>query len=152
MSLDLSSYSSTTEGVVYLRKRKPKAFMDDNKEAKTPPQDDSDEEIQLTTDREEQSVPLLLNKENTTKATTSQAQQGSAKHILIIHEEDGDSGISETASEELSVLTEPPRGSVSEEHEGFISVIVQIFIPYIIAGFGMMSAGFLLDYVQVNTV
>lgn len=145
--------SSYIEGGVYRRRKikpkpRPKPFMEENKEPIRTAEDESDEETQPVD--KEQSVPLLLNKEDTTKnASQTTIAEGTTKHILIIREDD-DSGISETASEELGVLTEPPRVSVSEQKEGFLSVIVQIFIPYIIAGFGMMSAGFLLDYVQVH--
>ena len=38
------------------------------------------------------------------------------------------------------------------ENEASWSIGLQVFIPYVIAGFGMVSAGLLLDYVQVKIV
>ena len=73
------------------------------------------------------------------------------KHVVVIpdgHEDD--SGISESASEESSLMTETPKGGDKEAKEGWASVVLQIFVPYLIAGVGMMLAGMLLDHVQVK--
>lgn len=75
--------------------------------------------------------------------------------------DDGDSGISETAAEEHLL----PRGIRREEGGGggggsapeyvngkketVLETLIQVFIPFMIAGFGMMAAGLLLDEVQV---
>ena len=69
--------------------------------------------------------------------------------------DDGDSGISETAVEERLL----PRGaqengkSMSDygngKKESVLETLIQVFIPFMIAGFGMMAAGLLLDEVQV---
>lgn len=55
-----------------------------------------------------------------------------------------DSGVSELADEDAQSFTSPRR-------EKLCSVLVQVAIPFIIAGFGMMAAGLLLDTVQVHT-
>ncbi len=105
-------------------------------------QDESDDETTVL--KCDQNVPLLSEELSTTTS-------GTMKHVLVIRD-DIDSGISESASEESSILKELPNGSdqSSVKKESLISVIVQIFFPYLIAGFGMMLAGFLLDYVQVT--
>jgi hypothetical protein len=36
------------------------------------------------------------------------------------------------------------------DHERWYTIAFQIFIPYLIAGFGMVSAGIVLDKVQVS--
>lgn len=36
------------------------------------------------------------------------------------------------------------------EHESSFAICVQVFIPFIIAGFGTVGAGLVLDVVQVN--
>lgn len=72
--------------------------------------------------------------------------------------DDGDSGISETAVEERLL----PRGSKESgghapdygnmKKESVLETLIQVFIPFMIAGFGMMAAGLLLDEVQVCVV
>ena len=67
--------------------------------------------------------------------------------------DDGDSGISVTAAEERLL----PRGKEEEggsspeygKRESILETLIQVFIPFMIAGFGMMAAGLLLDKVQV---
>lgn len=75
-----------------------------------------------------------------------------------LERDDGDSGISETAEEHLL-----PRGNRAGGREGgapapeyakrkketILETLIQVFIPFMIAGFGMMAAGLLLDTVQV---
>ncbi len=60
--------------------------------------------------------------------------------VTIVSE--ADSGVSELAEEDAQSLARPRR-------EKLCSVLVQVAIPFIIAGFGMMAAGLLLDAVQV---
>ena len=64
----------------------------------------------------------------------------------ISREEDEDSGISETSL--LDVDINRTVGADRKE-EKIMDVFVQVFIPFMIAGFGMMAAGLLLDAVQV---
>ena len=77
----------------------------------------------------------------------------------IQDKDDGDSGISETTAVEERLL--PSRGGpeTSErapeyghavKKETVLETLIQVFIPFMIAGFGMMAAGLLLDKVQVN--
>ena len=70
----------------------------------------------------------------------------------------GDSGISETTAVEERLLptggseareTAPEYGHTTKK-ETVLETLIQIFIPFMIAGFGMMAAGLLLDKVQVN--
>ena len=66
-------------------------------------------------------------------------------------EDERDSGISEPAEEHLLRQTEPtPDGPRVVKKERIISIFIQVFIPFLIAGFGMMAAGLLLDAVQVS--
>ena len=58
---------------------------------------------------------------------------------------DQDSGIS--CEDHLLKDTEYPRGPQKEKLR---DVVVQVFIPFMIAGLGMMAAGLLLDTVQVG--
>ncbi|CAI7993975.1 Solute carrier family 41 member 1 [Geodia barretti] len=70
--------------------------------------------------------------------------------------DDGDSGISETTAVEERLL--PTRESEARERapeyghtpnkETVLETLIQVFIPFMIAGFGMMAAGLLLDKVQ----
>ena len=66
------------------------------------------------------------------------------------HEDEGDSGISEPAEEHLlpQLQEGPPGGTDKREH--ICSICIQVFIPFLIAGFGMLAAGLLLDAVQVS--
>lgn len=71
-----------------------------------------------------------------------------------------DSGISETVSIGSSshVSIKEGGGSRDPDHdpsppsERLVDMAVQVFFPFMIAGFGMVLAGMLLDYVQVITV
>ena len=68
--------------------------------------------------------------------------------------DDGDSGISETAVEErllpsaAAEASEAPAFSNTKK-ETVLETLIQVFIPFMISGFGMMAAGLLLDTVQV---
>ena len=72
--------------------------------------------------------------------------------------DDGDSGISETTAVEERLLPtrEPEARERAPEYghtpnkETVLETLIQVFIPFMIAGFGMMAAGLLLDKVQVN--
>lgn len=64
----------------------------------------------------------------------------------VSREEDEDSGISETSLLEVDINR--PTGPERKE-EKIVDIFVQVFIPFMIAGFGMMAAGLLLDAVQV---
>lgn len=39
----------------------------------------------------------------------------------------------------------------SENKETYFSIAIQVFIPFLIAGFGMVGAGLVLDLVQVRS-
>ena len=70
--------------------------------------------------------------------------------------DDGDSGISETAIEERLLPAAAGEGGrapefVHTKKETVLETLIQVFIPFMIAGFGMMAAGLLLDAVQVMT-
>lgn len=65
------------------------------------------------------------------------------------HEDERDSGISEPAEEHLLPQLEvSPDGTRVDERERICSICIQVFIPFLIAGFGMLAAGLLLDAVQ----
>ena len=67
------------------------------------------------------------------------------------HEDERDSGISEPAEEHLLPQLEvSPDGTRVDERERICSICIQVFIPFLIAGFGMLAAGLLLDAVQVS--
>lgn len=40
--------------------------------------------------------------------------------------------------------------SDTETHETYLAIAIQVFIPFLIAGFGMVGAGLVLDLVQVK--
>lgn len=60
---------------------------------------------------------------------------------------DNDSGISEVSGEDHSL--DMVFGQVQRKEETVCSILMQVAIPFVIAGFGMMAAGLLLDTVQV---
>ena len=63
-------------------------------------------------------------------------------------EEDDDSGISELPYGHEEHLLDPPGRRI--KRETLWDVCIQVFIPFMIAGFGMLAAGLLLDAVQVG--
>lgn len=69
--------------------------------------------------------------------------------IQTVHsgEEDDDSGISELPYGHEEHLLDLPRRRM--KRETLWDVCIQVFIPFMIAGFGMLAAGLLLDTVQV---
>lgn len=84
------------------------------------------------------------------------------ERVVILTEHDAeerdaeeDSGISEATEEHL--LATDLRAREGSDHSGRTEprketmwhVAIQVFIPFLIAGFGMMAAGLLLDKVQV---
>ena len=78
--------------------------------------------------------------------------QGYRERVVILteHEDrDGeeDSGISEATEEHL--LVEVDQSRMEPRKETMWHIAIQVFIPFLIAGFGMMTAGLLLDKVQV---
>lgn len=69
------------------------------------------------------------------------------ERVTIVEEAgDNDSGISEVGGEDHP--TSPPGRRV----EGVCAILTQVTIPFVIAGFGMMAAGLLLDAVQVSII
>ena len=85
--------------------------------------------------------------------------QGYRERVVILTEHDErdgeeDSGISEAAEEHLLAAdstrdTSNQAGRIEPRKETIWHVAIQVFIPFLIAGFGMMAAGLLLDKVQV---
>lgn len=71
------------------------------------------------------------------------------KHLVLVELEE-DSGISDSAIEEIALIDNESEEQPVIEHEGVLTLIFQVFIPFLIAGFGMMLAGMLLDHVQVT--
>lgn len=72
-----------------------------------------------------------------------------------LEKDDGDSGISEEAEEHLLPGTRDREGGgggapTNGKKETILETLIQVFIPFMIAGFGMMAAGLLLDRVQVG--
>ena len=78
------------------------------------------------------------------------------KHVLHGEKEtEDDSGISESSCEGSTlVATATSAGTEqaeeAERKESLMTVALQVFFPFLIAGFGTMLAGMLLDYVQVS--
>ncbi len=66
--------------------------------------------------------------------------EGEGERVTIVSEGE-DSGISELGPEE--------HNNPGARHEKLCTVLLQVGIPFVIAGFGMMAAGLLLDAVQV---
>ena len=81
--------------------------------------------------------------------------QGYRERVVILteHEDrDGeeDSGISEATEEHpLADSREVDQSRMEPRKETMWHIAIQVFIPFLIAGFGMMAAGLLLDKVQV---
>ena len=81
--------------------------------------------------------------------------QGYRERVVILteHEErdaEEDSGISEATEEHLLADSrEVDQSKIEPRKETMWHVAIQVFIPFLIAGFGMMAAGLLLDKVQV---
>lgn len=82
--------------------------------------------------------------------------QGYRERVVILteHEErdaEEDSGISEAMEEHLLAADsrEVDQSRIEPRKETMWHVAIQVFIPFLIAGFGMMAAGLLLDKVQV---
>ena len=81
------------------------------------------------------------------RSSTSEVER--VKHIVLV-EVDDDSGISDSAAiEETALIDTETHVEPVTEREGVVALILQVFIPFLIAGFGMMMAGMLLDHVQV---
>lgn len=54
--------------------------------------------------------------------------------------------------DECNLLTTnkvPSAATIASDHESVWSTTVQMFIPFLLAGFGMVAASLLLDLVQV---
>lgn len=82
--------------------------------------------------------------------------QGYRERVVIMtgQEVEEDSGISEATEDHLLAGTdsrsrEVDTGRSEPRKETLWHVAIQVFIPFLIAGFGMMAAGLLLDSVQV---
>lgn len=86
--------------------------------------------------------------------------EGERERVVILSEvelrrgedEDEDSGISEPACEDrlLAFPEEMAGRGTGGKKERLQDIFVQVFFPFMIAGFGMMAAGLLLDEVQVR--
>ena len=83
---------------------------------------------------------------------TTASYNGKIKQVVLIETspQDEDSGISESASEELTLVLEGHKDVTIKDKDGLCRRFLQIFFPFLIAGAGMMLAGMLLDYVQVR--
>ena len=97
----------------------------------------------------------LLDNDNDDEDVIEQGQ-GYRERVVILteHEEgdvEGDSGISEVMEEHLLADSREAdqSGRAEPRKETMWHVAIQVFIPFLIAGFGMMAAGLLLDKVQV---
>ena len=81
-----------------------------------------------------------------------EGQQYSERVVIMTGRDDRgaeeDSGISEAPEDHLL----PDSRDVEPRKETMWHIAIQVFIPFLIAGFGMMTAGLLLDKVQVNCV
>lgn len=80
--------------------------------------------------------------------------QGYRERVVIMTEHDGravdeDSGISEAPEDQLLAEARVSEHRPEPRKESTWHVAIQVFIPFLIAGFGMMGAGLLLDKVQV---
>ena len=64
-------------------------------------------------------------------------------------DDEGDSGIAELASEDHMLLDSEDPSVTRRREEPLLHIFIQVFIPFMIAGLGMMAAGLLLDEVQV---
>ena len=89
-------------------------------------------------------------------STTESRQRRASENIDDSEQKESeeDSGISETSDiSPLITITSTP--TVREDGGGtkkerLLMVVLQVFFPFLVAGFGTMFAGMLLDYVQVS--
>lgn len=73
--------------------------------------------------------------------------------IMTEHEDrtaEEDSGISEAPEDHLLTDSKEAESRAEPRKESMWHIAIQVFIPFLIAGFGMMAAGLLLDKVQVT--
>lgn len=82
-------------------------------------------------------------------------------HLTMLTVED--SGILPVDEAELTTVDDPDSGRLPDvvaetrilaavdhpDNETYFSIAIQVFIPFLIAGFGMVGAGLVLDNVQV---
>lgn len=78
--------------------------------------------------------------------------QGYRERVVIITQgaADEDSGISEAPEDHLLAETRDSEQRTEPRKETLWHIAIQVFIPFLIAGFGMMAAGLLLDKVQAS--
>ena len=130
--------------------------------------DEGERQVEMTSDASSQREVLLgqegrhSSRQQNSKHVSEEGEEDELeRERVIIHTdresrgEDDDSGISEPpCSYDEHLLP----GQVSEmpgsrlKRERVWDIFIQVFIPFLIAGFGMLTAGLLLDTVQVCTV
>lgn len=87
-------------------------------------------------------------------------------HLSMLTLEDGTGAMLPPGGAELTLVDDLEKGhlpdvvvetkmlaSADARHsETYLSITVQVFIPFLIAGFGMVGAGLVLDVVQVSVM
>ena len=99
--------------------------------------------------------PLLNNDDNSSDLQIEGQEYSERVLIMTGHEDrvaEEDSGISEAPEDNLLSDSRDVEHRVEPRKETIWHIAIQVFIPFLIAGFGMMTAGLLLDKVQVNCV
>lgn len=87
-------------------------------------------------------------------------------HLSMVTLEDGAGAVLSQGGAQLSLVEDVEKGHLPDvvvetkmlaspdahQSETYLSIAIQVFIPFLIAGFGMVGAGLVLDVVQVSLV
>lgn len=87
-------------------------------------------------------------------------------HLSMLTLEDGAGAVLSQGGAQLSLVEDVEKGHLPDvvvetkmlaspdahHSETYLSIAIQVFIPFLIAGFGMVGAGLVLDVVQVSLV
>lgn len=86
-------------------------------------------------------------------------------HLSMLTLEDGAGAVLSQGGAQLSLVEDVEKGHLPDvvvetkmlaspdahQSETYLSIAIQVFIPFLIAGFGMVGAGLVLDVVQVSS-
>ena len=109
--------------------------------------------------------PLLHSKQHTNRMTPtggrsrtgSESNPGATAAALIANEDCAEVTLIEDPADaggRLPDLVAESRlyGVDEEPTESYLAITIQVFIPFLIAGLGMVGAGLVLDLVQVSSI
>ena len=91
-----------------------------------------------------------------TNGTSEPVASESIEMATQLSDENSDSGISQNDSDTEVLIysnhSRPPNPVLIDDdtRESWLSIASQVFIPFMIAGFGMVAAGLVLEHVKVS--